>query len=192
MYNGEKNNPGELEKESIQTESKTSFMDSLIAFIKNNKAASVLATLLIIVLIGFVVKMRINESNFNNEKMQLITTYESTIDSLQIAQLEFATRVFSWSVRSELLRNNTENLSQLLTVFVKESSADLVQLITPEDKIVLLSSDKKFEGSSYAGNLDVDIKESMVLSEESHVKIITPVMGFNSMIGVLVVEWKKE
>lgn len=88
--------------------------------------------------------MQNNAKQFENEKIQLITKYETERDSLQIKHLELASTVFTWSVRSELLRNNTENLNQLLTVFVKESELDLVQLINPMNKMVLLSSDKKF------------------------------------------------
>jgi hypothetical protein len=188
MNSEEINKSEEVEKESTQTESKPTFKVKLIAFLKNNKAASVLSIALIVVFIWFSVKIRVNEKNFNNEKTQLITQYESTIDSLQIAQLEFATKVFSWSVRSELLRNNSENLNQLLSVFVKESGADLVQLIKPEDKMVLLSSDKKFEGNPYKGNLDFELKESTIIREENNLQLIVPVMGFNNKIGILVVE----
>lgn len=120
----------------------------LIAFFRNYKAATVLTVFLLGVFIWFSIKIRINENNFNNEKTQLIAQYESEIDSLQIKHLEFATEVFSWSVRSELLRENTENLNQLLSVFVRQSGADLVQLVNPKDNMVLLSSDKKFKGTS--------------------------------------------
>lgn len=192
MSTEEKNNSEEVEKASTQTASKRTFTDKLITFFKNNKAATFLTIVLLVVFIWFSVKIRINEKNFNNEKTQLITQYESEIDSLQIKHLEFATEVFSWSVRSELLRDNTENLNQLLTVFVKKSGADLVQLINPEDKVVLLSSDKKYEGSPFIGNLDFDIKESLILKEEGRVKIIIPVMGFTSKIGILVVEINRE
>lgn len=166
--------------------------NKLVAFLKNHKAATVLVVLLVVVFIWLSVIIRVNESNFNNEKTQLIAQYESKIDSLKIKHLEFATEVFSWSVRSELLRNNTENLSQLLTIFIKESGADLVQLINPEDKMVLLSSDKKFEGNPYSGNLDFESDNLIVLKEGGAVKIITSVMGFNNKIGVLIVELKKK
>ncbi|MCO5252262.1 MAG: hypothetical protein M9949_12715 [Candidatus Kapabacteria bacterium] len=166
--------------------------NKFVAFLKNNIISSFLAIILVAVVIWFSVKISINESNFENEKSQLIAVYESKIDSLQIKHLEFATEVFSWSVRSELLRNNTENLSQLLTVFVKESGADLVQLINPEDKMVLLSSDKKFEGNTYSGNLDFESDNLIVSKEGGDVKIITSVMGFNNKIGVLIVELKKK
>jgi Ca2+/Na+ antiporter len=193
MNTEEKNNLEETNNgEPIQNENQSKFKAKLIAFLKNNKAASVLTVLLLVVFMWFSIKIRMNEKNFNNEKTQLITQYESKIDSLQIKHLEFATEVFSWSVRSELLRNNTENLNQLLTVFVKESGADLVQIVNSEDKIIILSSDKKFEGVSYSGLLNFEIKKTMVLEDGGVVKIITPVMGFNNMIGILIVELRKE
>jgi len=191
MNTEEKNNLAETnDNEPIKNQSK--FKGQVVAFFKNNKAATVLTLLLLVVFIWFSIKIRINENNFNNEKTQLITQYESKIDSLQIKHLEFATDVFSWSVRSELLRENTENLSQLLTIFVKQSGADLVQLINPENKIVLLSSDKKFEGVSYSGLINFEIKKTVVIEDGGVVKIITPVMGFNNMIGILIVELRKE
>jgi len=187
-----KNNLEENGSDPIQVETQGKFRNKLVSFFKNNKAASVLTLLLLVIFIWFSVKMHINEKNFNNEKIELITQYESTIDSLQINHLEFATKVFSWSVRSELLRNNRENLNQLLTVFVKESGADLVQLINPEDKIVLLSSDKKYEGNPYQGDLNFELNNSIVLKKDNDVKIIIPVMGFTNKIGVLIVELNRE
>lgn len=175
----------------IQNENNSKFKTKLIAFMKNNKAATVLSVLLLVVIIWFSFKIHINENKFNSEKTQLISLYENKIDSLQIKHIEFVTEVLSWSVRSELLRNNTENLNQLLTVFVKASGADLVQILNNEDKIVLLSTNKKFEGLSYSGLLDFEINKTMVLEDSGVVKIFTPIMGFNSMIGILIVEFRK-
>ncbi|UUW10993.1 hypothetical protein NLG42_09345 [Flavobacterium plurextorum] len=106
----------------------------------------------------------------------MITQYESKIDSLQIKHLEFATEVFSWSVRSELLRNNTENLNQLLSIFVRQSGADLVQLVNPKDNIVLLSSDKKFEGTTLETTGFSNLTNTKVYTKEILVKIVSPVM----------------
>lgn len=193
MNTEEKNNLEETNNgEPIQNENQSKFKAKLVSFFKNNKAATVLTVLLLVVFIWFSIKIRINENNFNNEKTQLITQYESKIDSLQIKHLEFATEVFSWSVRSELLRGNTENLNQLLTVFVKQSSADLVQLVNPEDNVVLLSSNKKFEGSTNTDTNFTDLSGTLVLDQENAIKIICPVMGFNEKIGVLIVDLKQE
>jgi len=192
MNTGEKNNFEDTDGVITQKGKQNQFRHKLIAFLKNNKAATVLSILLIIAVVWFTIKLRYNERIFNNEKEQLVNQYEFTIDSLQIKHLKFATEVFSWSVRSELLRNNAENLNQLLSVFVKESGADLVQIVNSEDKMVLLSSDKKFEGASYAGLLNFELNDTAILEEEGVVKIITPVMGFNNKIGILIVEIRKD
>jgi len=164
----------------------------LTSFIKKNLIPVVLALLLIVVAIWFLIKVSVDAKRFENEKTQLITLYETQMDSLQVKHIEFASTVFSWSVRSELMRNNVENLNQLLTVFVKESGADLVQLVNPENKLILLSSDKKFEGTTYNQNLDFEIENTVVLEQDGKVIIVTPVMGFNSTIGILSVELKHD
>lgn len=195
MSTEEKN---ELEKviESTQAKaghemnSKTS--SKFATFVKNNKAASFLGILLVVVFVWLMVKIYINDRNYNNEKAQLISQYENQIDSMQVSHLRFATEVFSWSVRSELLRENTENLNQLLTVFVKGSGANLIQLVNPADNIVLLSTDKKFEGIPYAMGLNIETNETNVVNADNTVSIVTPVMGFNNKIGVLIVELKKD
>jgi hypothetical protein len=180
----------EKSKSTEPQQNKDSDENAFLTFVKNHKAATVLSILLIIGLIGFSIKIRQNEKKFNEEKTKLLMQSQKTIDSLQIKHIEFATEVFSWSVRSELLRNNTENLNQLLTVFVKESDADLVQIINAEDKMVLISSDKKFEGAEYTGTANFEINETVIIKEGNLIKIITPVMGFNKIIGILITEMK--
>lgn len=162
--------------------------NGLSSFIRNNIAATILTILLAVVFIWFTIKLRNSEKKFEEEKTLILNKSQSTIDSLKTKHLEFATEVFSWSVRSELIRNNTENLNQLLIVFVKESGADLVQLVNSEDNMVLLSSDKKFEGAKYSGNLNSNMNATVVSKEGGVTKIITPVMGLNKMIGILIVE----
>lgn len=170
-----------------------------LAFIKKNIVSVLLALALIIVIIWFSAKNNMDNRQFEKEKTSLITqsknersaltaTYESEKDSLRLVNLEAAAKIFSWSVRSELLRNNTENLNQLVNAFVKESGADLVQLIDPETNKIILSSDKKFEGSEYAQKIDFGLKEPHTLKEDGGVKIITPIMGLNTALGILIVQ----
>lgn len=133
-------------------DSTNKFLDLL----KKNIVAIVLGLILIIVLIWYSVKMSNSDREFEkhktelitkseNEKSALITKHKNEKDSLKINNLESESRIFSWSVRSELMRNNTENLNQLVNAFVRESGADLVQLIDPATKIVTLSSDKNLK-----------------------------------------------
>jgi flagellar basal body-associated protein FliL len=170
-----------------------------LSFIKMNIISVLLALALIIVIIWFSAKNSTNNRQFEKEKTSLITqsknersaliaNYESEKDSLRLVNLEASAKIFSWSVRSELLRNNTENLNQLVNAFVKESGADLVQLIDPETNKIILSSDKKFEGSEYAQKIDFALKEPHTLKEDAGIKIITPVMGLNTALGIIIVQ----
>jgi len=157
-------------------------------FLSKNIAAVVLAILLILVFIWFSVKINNNRKHAENEKMQLITQYEAERDSLQIKSLEFVSSVFSWSIRSEMLRNNMENLNQLVTVFVQESDANLVQIVDPETRVVILSSDKKYEGIGYEKEINFEINQPVVIRDDQKITIITPIFGFSNRIGVLIVE----
>jgi hypothetical protein len=164
--------------------------DKVSDFLKKNITAVISTILLILVIIWFSIKIANNTKQFENEKMQLITHYEAERDSLQIKSLEFASSVFSWSIRSEMLRNNMENLNQLITVFVQESDASLVQIVDPETRMVILSSDKKFEGIEYDKEINFEINHPLVIKEDQNISIITPIMGFSNRIGVLIVEVK--
>ncbi len=159
-------------------------------FLRKNIAAVVLAIILILAFIWFNAKIDKNKNQFENEKNQIITQYETERDSLQIKNLVFVSSVFSWSIRSEMLRNNMENLNQLLTVFVQESSASLVQIINPETRMVILSSDKKYEGTKYTRKVNFEINQPVVLKDDQMISIVTPIMGFSNRIGVLIVEVK--
>jgi len=192
----------ENNKQDKQPDKKVGKNDSssvILTFIKKNIVSVLLVLALIIVIIWFSAKNNMDNRQFEkvktelitqskNERSALIANYESEKDSLQLLNLEVAAKIFSWSVRSELIRNNTENLNQLVNAFVKESGADLVQLIDPETNKISLSSDKKFEGSEYSRKIDFALKEPHTLKEDGGIKIITPIMGLNAALGILIVQ----
>ena len=168
----------------------SSFKVKVLNFLKRNIAAVLLTIILILVFIWFSVKIDNTKNQFENEKIQLITNYETERDSMQIKSLEFASVVFSWSIRSEMLRDNMENLNQLLTLFVQESAVNLVQVINPETRVVILSSNKKYEGTEYDKEVNFEINQPVVIKDDQKISIITPIMGFSNRIGVLIVEVK--
>ncbi|MFO7720523.1 MAG: hypothetical protein R6W85_08820 [Gillisia sp.] len=197
--NNDHNNNEKSNEEVLKNDTSN---NRFLNFLKKNIVAVLLAIILIIVLIWYSIKIGSIEKQYeeertelvtksDDEKSALITKHKSEKDSLQIKNLESESRIFSWSVRSELMRNNTENLNQLVNAFVRESGADLVQLIDPKTNKVSLSSDKKFEGLDYPEKIDYSLTEPHILKEEGGLKIITPVMGLNNAIGILIVQINK-
>lgn len=154
-----------------------------------------LTAFLLIVLVVFIgwstIKMSIDKNQFKKDKIELIAKYESKIDSIKIKNIEFSSKVFSWSVRSELLRQNLENLNQLFTVFVKESDADLVQLVDMKDNKIIISTDKQFEGKIFKLAMSMNLNKQTTVRTDLKTTIYTPIMGFNNNIGLLIVNISK-
>ena len=170
---------------------KKTFMQKIGNVIKNNPLSTVLLLGLIACVIWANCRINNDKKQFEKDKIELTTKYESQIDSLQLKNIEFSAKVFSWSVRSELLRKNVENLNQLFTVFVKESNANLVQLVNLENNTFTISTDKQFEGNSFVMPANIDLNQQRTVVSGSKTIIYTPIMGFTDKIGLLIVEVSK-
>ncbi len=133
-------------------------------------------------------EMNTMENRFTNEKKQLVNLY----DSMAITDMELTARVFSWAIRSAMINENLEQVNEYFVNFIKEPGISKVQLIDAPSARVLISTDKKDEGKA--------VTESSILEAETthHINskgpneiIVSPVMGLNSKIGILVIEKKK-
>jgi chemotaxis signal transduction protein len=167
---------------------KNTFLTKIWRSIKKHPMIYILLLILIVVLIGFSIKLKIDNKKFITEKKNLIEKYETKIDSILVKNVEFNSRIFSWSIRSEMMRNNEENLNQLVTVFVNKSDASLVQIVDLEKGIILVSSDKKFEGEKFTIPTEMNFREQKTISKKQKTTVYTPIMGFNNLMGILIVE----
>ena len=84
---------------------KNGFGKRIVNFLMNNKLAVLLFIILIVVFAWLSIKNSQQEKQFLQEKTELQTNYETTIDSLKVDYTKFASEVFSWSVRSEMLKH---------------------------------------------------------------------------------------
>lgn len=179
------------QQDENDTSKKNTFFKKFWGVIKKHPVSSVLLVFLIVVFAWFSIKGITDKKQFEKEKTALITQHTFQLDSLKLQSIKFSSNVFSWSVRSEMLRKNEENLNQLFTIFAKESNASLVQLVNLEDNTILISSDKKFEGTNFVMPENINLDQQVTTEEKSKITVLTPVMGFNSKIGLLVVEISK-
>jgi Ca2+/Na+ antiporter len=159
--------------------------------IRKNPLSLILFLILFIVLMWFLISSKTKDKQHLNELNVLKSKYESQLDSIKIQHIQFCSEVFSWSVRSELLRENLENLKQLFHVFVRRSQADLVQLVNVNEQKIWISTDKKFEGNSFTVPEGILLKQTSVITNDSQSTIYTPIMGYNSVLAILIVELHK-
>lgn len=153
--------------------------------IKNWKIIAALAILLSIVLYyNFILYQTKNQ--FKEEKETLITQYTQEIDSLKLAKTTEIVKVFSWAVRSELLRENFEQVDLLFNTFVKESNMVKISLINIETQKVQLSTDKKLENELFT---ELDLLKLNELTVDNN-RIVAPISGLNKQLGLLIVDFE--
>jgi hypothetical protein len=116
----------------------------------------------------------------------------STIDENNKKNIEQLTRVFSWAVRSEMLRNNMEQVDNYMTDLVKTADLNNISAVKT-DGIVVLSTDKKFEGNIYPGPIANELAQiNQTVSrtgENGDIISICPIMGIDNRIGTLIITY---
>ncbi|MBW6498027.1 MAG: hypothetical protein K0B09_06550 [Bacteroidales bacterium] len=165
--------------------------DKTLAFLNKHKLPFALLLALLVVFIFFTIKTKNLTKEHFVKQQKLIEHYDLAIDSLQISNVELAVKAFSWAVRSELLRDNIEQVNQIFVSFVQEPGIVNVKLVNPGTAIVTLSTNKKEEGSPFENVSLLQADEQIVTFTDNHILAITPIMGMNVKLGVLVVEVQK-
>lgn len=157
--------------------------NTFLKLVMKNKVSTLLILIIITLLlvIGF--------KSF--EQSRLIKAHELSLKNLKIESNQELSAVFTLAVRSELMRSNTEGVSQLFLSLLKNQSISKIQLIDPETQKVVLSTDKKNEGEIITDQEIVNIKNQKKIETESSYKIIVPVMGIDRIIGIISIDFIK-
>ncbi len=176
-----------VENEQAQTIQKKE-RGKIGAFILRHKMVFTLLLALLIVAIWALIKMSIMENDFEKQSLKMQSDYETKIDSLTARQLVLTSKVFSWAIRSELTRENKEQVNQFFLSFIKETGVTNVKLVAAITSKVILSTDKKDEGSIYS-NPALLSDNPTYQRKDSTLLVFCPVMGLNDKIGTLVIEY---
>ena len=109
--------------------------------------------------------------------------------------LKLVCKPLIWSVRSELLRGNLEQVDLLITELVKEKNFLSIYLVDPDGN-VMLSTNKKMQGHPIDNGKieEAMLADSMVVLNESDrvITVIAPVMGFDKQLSTLVLSYQSE
>lgn len=163
----------------------------IIELIKKQKAIFVLLLVIIALLVYHLIKVNMLENEYTEQTVLLKKEYALKIDSLKLAYLQQTVKVFSWAVRSEMKRNNLEEVNDFFLNFVKENGIRMISLINSDDANILLSTDKKNEGQLVTDRQILNVNEVKVLSDSVRIEILAPIMGLDKKIAVLSVEVTK-
>ena len=161
-------------------------------FIMNHKMVFFLLLALLALFLWAFIKMAIMKNQFEKQTIELKTQCENKIDSLTALQLELTSKTFAWAIRSELTRDNKEQVNQFFASFIKESGVNKVEFVDATTAKVLLSTDKKDEGSMFGDQVALLTNKTIHFSNDSILHVISPVMGLNNKLGILVIDYVRK
>ena len=178
------------ENQSPETITEVKNKSKFGAYILRHKMVFALLLIILVLALWSFIKMTLMKNQFEKQKADIVTTYELKIDSLTQKQLAFTSKVFSWAVRSELTRENKEQVNQFFLSFIQEKNVKKVMFIDASNSTITLSTDKKDEGTVIT-DLTLLPDDTKVKTNADGFQIISPVMGLNNKLGSLVIDCAK-
>ena len=165
-----------------------------IAFTR--KQLLIAAGLIIVLAGGLLIWKSIEVSSLKKEQAQkeaAIKQEFATIYAQQSADyLKRLAKPYVWALRTELLQGNNSQVHLYNNDMVRERG--MISVMVADTKgIVISSTDKKFEGRNLSslqqtGYLSADSTMVNKLADSLFV-MVSPIMGFNSKLGTLVVHY---
>jgi len=123
------------------------------------------------------------------EKKALTKSANIAIKENDETMLMVLSKSVVWSIRSEMLRGNIEQVDLLISDLVKENNFQYIHIVETTGN-VLLSTNKKLEGqpvqnTDVVSNLNAD-KTVIINAADSTTILVSPVMGYDSRLGTMV------
>jgi len=159
------------------------------AFILRHKLVFSLLIVIVVISLWSFIKITLIENQFKKDTLKLRSDYENKLDSITTKNLMLTSKVFSWAIRSELTRENKEQVNQFFLSIIKEPGVSKVEFVRAPDGKITLSTNKKDEGSIYTNQVALMSNETINFKTDSVLNVVTPVMGLNNKLGVLVIEY---
>lgn len=130
-----------------------------------------------------------------NQKAEVEKMATAQIEQNLHDMLRLMSKPLIWSIRSEMLRGNIEQVNIFTNDLVKEKNFQYIHLIDPDGNIIV-STDKKLEGQSANGMFDNSILQTdsvMVFnSDNSMLTLAAPVMGYDKRLAIVIMKYKPD
>jgi hypothetical protein len=179
-----------MEEKTNNTEEKTK-KNAFSIFLWKHKIPLILLVIIGVLLLYYNLKINSIESSHLEEMNSTIQNYNLQIDSIQIFSLTQTIKVYSWAIRSELIRNNIEQVNQFFLAFIKEKGVEQIDLINPETSVITLSTDMKQEGKTITDSHILQAESTVAEQDSTGLRIVSPIMGLEKKIGIISVKIKE-
>lgn len=111
---------------------------------------------------------------------------------INVDMLKLMAKPLVWSIRSEMLRGNMDQVNIYTKELVQEKNFQYVHIVEPGGKI-LISTNKKLEGQPAAGILEASLLQTdsvqVVNKENDLLTIAAPVMGYDKKLATIIMDY---
>ncbi len=159
-------------------------------------AAALIGLIVIVIVWKFIAVSKVESDmtkKLEHERVMITQQAREYADTQYAREEERFGQVLSWAVRSELIRNNLDQIDQYLSEIVKMKDTERVVLINEEGQL-LVSTDKRLEetkGTELFPKEILNLQKITIKSDVDGRKILViPVMGLNKKIATVVVSYK--
>jgi hypothetical protein len=125
----------------------------------------------------------------NSAKAQVSESANRIIAEQNKSYLRLVAVPLTWAVRSEMIRNNYDQINQYLNQFVKEKNMKEIIVAKPDGTIVV-ATNKKREGTSVTSAFPPAVlqedKTTVTTLGNGDIMVVSPVMGLSTKQGVLI------
>ncbi|TVQ94357.1 MAG: hypothetical protein EA393_00985 [Bacteroidetes bacterium] len=165
--------------------------NSFLLFIKKNP---VLVTAFIGILAVLIVYLW-KDLQGQRQKKEIIEVATLQLEEKNQEMMMLIARPMVWSIRSEMLRGNLEQVDMFTTDMVRMRNFQFIYLIEPDGN-TLISTDKRMEGQQFEERFRQEIlkvESTVVFPEEENLLVMAaPVMGYDRRLATLVVAYRAE
>ena len=162
------------------------------------KYAFIMAGIIVFVFAWKVIAVNKVESDMqkqlDSERALVTQQAREQADKQYKAEEERFAQVLSWAVRSELIRNNIDQIGIYLNDVVKQINANRIVLISEKGDL-LVSTDKRLEDVKGSDVYSKDVTNEHKITIKSDVDgkklVVAPISDFNKRIAVLVISYNR-
>jgi len=134
------------------------------------------------------------EKEFELERALIIQQAREHADKQYKKEEERFGQALAWAVRSELIRNNVDQIGMYLNDIVKQIDADRIVLISEKGEL-LASTDKRLEDVKGSDIYSEDVLDEHTITIKSDVDgkklLVAPISDFNKRVAVLVISYNQ-
>ena len=156
------------------------------SWFKQNVGATIVMIIMLIAIIFLGINLMVKQKQHKEEIADINAKNAAIVDSLKKDNFTWLTKVFTWTVRSEMLRENLEQVKLYSQELIKYQYVDNIKVVDPSGRVIFTSDMKDQSVITEWSN----IHKLAVIQKDNKTIIASPILGNDKILGAVVIEYK--